>query len=325
MLVGVFGLGNWGTALAQHLADKGCEVVGWTNEQDVADGINKTHHNVRYLTNVQLSERIVATTDINQASEASIHLIVVPSAALSSVLPRVGRAELTISAVKGLDTVTCKTPLQCLKEHLSDARFAVISGPTFAKDIVVHRPAGLVAASTDEDAAQEAAELFSCEWMKAYVCLDPLGVEIGGIVKNVIAIAAGVSDGMQLGDSARAGLITRGLAEMMRLAVAMGANPQTLAGLSGLGDLVLTATGDSSRNRQVGLGLGRGEKLANILTSLGSVAEGVHTAPLVVKVAKQYGVEMPISEQVNRLLNAEITAQEMLKALISRSLKKEFY
>ncbi|MGI6524730.1 MAG: NAD(P)H-dependent glycerol-3-phosphate dehydrogenase [Bdellovibrionota bacterium] len=327
MQIGVLGLGNWGTALAQHLAAKGYDVMGWSIEQEVVNSINTQHRNQKYLSHIRLSERIIATTDLNRVAEAEIHVLVLPSAALGEVLPKIGdkAGRLVISAIKGLDSKTCRTPLQCVVEHLPQSRCVVISGPTFAKDIAAQKPAGLVAASADEAAAKEATLLFASDWMKVYVCLDPLGVELGGIVKNVIAIAAGVSDGMNLGDSARAGLITRGLAEMMRLAIAMKADPQTLAGLSGLGDLVLTATCDNSRNRTVGLRLGRGEKLPDIISSLGSVAEGVHTAPLILKLAEKYGVEMPISDQVNRLLNGEIDPPTMLKNLITRPLKKEFY
>ena len=233
---------------------------------------------------------------------------------------------MVISGIKGIDAATGLTPLQCAERYLPPhCRRVVLSGPGFAKDIAAHRPAGLVAASVDEPATREAAELFRSDWMKIYLSADPLGVELGGIVKNVIAIAAGASDGLSFGDSARAGLITRGLAEMMRLASAMGADAQTLSGLSGLGDLVLPATCDASRNRTVGLRLGRGETLPHILESLGSVAEGVTAAPLVLKLAQRHGVEMPITEQVNSLLKGEISPLEMARALIGRPLKKEFY
>ena len=327
MQVGVFGLGNWGTALAQHLAKKDFDVLGWSIEEDVVESINSKHVNAKYLSNIPLSEKIVATSNLAKVAECPIHVLVLPAAALGDVLPKSGDKEgrLVISAIKGLDTKTYRTPLQCIAEYMPLSRSVVISGPTFAKDVAIQKPVGIVAASKDEASAMEVAKMFSSDWMRVYTCNDPLGVELGGIVKNVIAIAAGVSDGMELGDSARAGLVTRGLAEVMRLAEAMGANPQTLAGLSGLGDLVLTATCDNSRNRTVGLRLGRGEKLEDIIATLGSVAEGVHTAPLVLKLAKDFGVDLPISYHVNLLLEGKISRSELLKALIVRPLKKEFY
>jgi len=328
MQVGVLGLGNWGTALAQHLAMKGCSVIAWTREEHVVAGVNRDHRNPSYLPQIALSPDIEATGDIGAAARCPVVVLVLPSASLSEVLPALAiKPEcLVISGIKGIDRASGLTPLQCVERYLPGrCRAVVLSGPGFAKDIAAQRPAGLVAASKDEGGAREAAELFRSDWMKVYVSSDPLGVELGGIVKNVIAIAAGASDGLMLGDSARAGLITRGLAEMMRLAAAMGADVQTLSGLSGLGDLVLTATCDASRNRTVGLRLGRGEGLSAIVENLGSVAEGVTTTPLVLRLAKEHGVEMPITEQVDLLLRGEITPTAMARALIARPLKKEFY
>ncbi len=326
-MLAVLGLGHWGTAIAQHLASKGEDVLGWSVDDGVADTINSEHRNPRFLSHIQLSTNVRATDDISEVAKCDRMVVVLPSAAFSDVLPKVGdvKGRLVISATKGLDAASGLTPLQCIEKYLPNSRRAVISGPGFAKDIAAHYPAGLVAAAYDEATAKETLELFSSETLRIYSCLDPLGVEIGGIVKNVIAIAAGVSDGLQLGDSARAGVITRGLAEMMRLAVALGAEAQTLSGLSGLGDLVLTATCDNSRNRTVGLRLGRGEKIDEIIKTLGSVAEGVHTAALVVKLARSVGVEMPICEQVQLLIEGKISPQMTLKNLMTRPSKSEFY
>lgn len=217
------------------------------------------------------------------------------------------------------------TPLQYLEERIkAPLSYGVLSGPSFAKDVVQGRPCGVVAASRDETTARRIAELFSSESMKVYVSLDPLGVELGGAVKNVIALAAGLSDGLGFGESARAGLITRGLAEIMRLAEAMGAKRETLAGLSGLGDLSMTASSPTSRNYTVGFRLGKGEKLSDILFDLGSVAEGVHTAPIVMKLALRYSVEVPICEQVNQLLLGKSTPKELVRNLMARPLRSEF-
>ena len=327
MEVSVLGLGHWGTAIANHLAFKGCQVVGWSIEEDVVAGINAEHRNCRYLSEVELSDSIRATSKLEEACSSPIIFLVLPSSVLAEVLPKVRVNEATIlaSGIKGINFKELLTPLQCAEKYMPvRPRLAVLSGPSFAKDVVIGKPVGLVAASKDESAAKEIATLFSCEWVKVYTSTDPLGVELGGIIKNVIAIAAGVSDGLGLGDSARAGLVTRGLAEMMRLIHAMGGDIRTVSGLSGLGDLVLTATCDTSRNRTVGLRLGQGEKLEDIISSLGSVAEGVKTAPLIVELAHRSQVEMPITLQVDSLLRGQITPGEMARNLITRPLKREF-
>lgn len=325
--IAVLGLGNWGTALANHLAVKGHNVLAWTIEADVAAGIAAARRNPRFLSHVELSPNLTATGDLSAALARATIVVAVPSAALTAVVPKLKapRGALVISAVKGVEEATLETPLRFIeREHPGAYRLAVISGPSFARDVIVQRPCGIVAASPTEEVAREVAELFSNGSMKVYVSTDPLGVEIGGITKNVIALAAGVSDGLELGDSARAGLITRGLAEMMRLAEAMGAERQTLAGLAGLGDLTMTASCDTSRNRTVGLRLGRGEKLDAIIASLGSVAEGVSSTPLVMKLAAQHNVEMPITRHVSQLLNGEMTPHELVKSLVTRPLKREF-
>jgi len=325
--VAVLGLGNWGTALAHHLATAGHNVLGWTIEPEIERGIAATGRNPRFLSGVALSPRLTATQDLHRALERRLIVLAVPSAALGDVLPKLVAAPQTIfvSAVKGIETSSLQTPLQYARTIFPDRySFAVLSGPSFARDVAAGRPCGVVAASTDEGVAREVAETFNSESMRVYLSTDPLGVEIGGITKNVIALAAGVSDGLGLGDSARAGLITRGLAEMMRLGVAMGARMETLAGLSGLGDLSMTATSDLSRNRTVGLRLGRGEQLTDIIASLGSVAEGVTTTPLVLELAKRYQVEMPITDHVARLLRGEETPQELVRSLIARPLRREF-
>jgi len=325
--ISVLGLGNWGTALANHLALKGHDVLGWSIEHDVVAGINSSGRNIRFLSTIQLSPNLKATSSLEEALGRETLIVAVPSMALTDLTPKLNAPEsaLVVSAVKGVEEITLATPLAHIESlHPARYRLAVLSGPSFARDVVVQRPCGVVAASQDELVARAVAELFTSDSMKVYVSTDPLGVEIGGITKNVIALAVGVSDGLGLGDSARAGLITRGLAEMMRLAEAMGADRQTLAGLSGLGDLSMTATCDTSRNRTVGLRLGKGEKLDAIVASLGSVAEGVSSTPLVMKLAVRHNVEMPITVHVSKLLNGEMSAQELVKSLVSRPMRREF-
>jgi glycerol-3-phosphate dehydrogenase (NAD(P)+) len=325
--ISVLGLGNWGTALANHLALKGLEVLGWSREPDVVASINNVGRNARFLADINLSPRLKATEDLSAALQPPTIIVAVPSGALTSLTPQLLATPhtLIVSAVKGVEEGSLATPLSHIEStHPRRYRLAVLSGPSFARDVIAQRPCGVVAASRDESVAHEVATLFSSESMKVYVSTDPLGVEIGGITKNVIALAVGVSDGLGLGDSARAGLITRGLAEMMRLADAMGADRQTLAGLSGLGDLAMTASCDNSRNRTVGLRLGRGEKLSEIVASLGSVAEGVSSTPLVIKLADQYAVEMPITAHVAKLLGGEMSPLDLVRSLIARPVRREF-
>lgn len=325
--VGVLGAGNFGTALSQHLASRGCKVIAWSISEDLVHSINSSRRHNLYLSDIDLHENIVATTDLEEALNCPKVLLALPSAALPEVLPKLSfkPETLLISVVKGLTGDSLETPLQATKRLLNPCPvLTVLSGPSFAIDIVKGLPSGLVAAAEKEEDARTVAALFSNESMKVYVSTDPLGVELGGILKNVIAVAAGISDGLGLGDSARAGLITRGLVEMSRLAAAMGAKARTLSGLSGLGDLVLTATCDSSRNRTVGLRLGKGEKLEHIIKTLGSTAEGVRTAPYVLQLAAKHGVEMPVTEHVSRVIEGAMTPQQALQSLITRPLKKEF-
>ena len=325
--VSILGLGTWGTALAEHLARKGTDVIGWTVVAEIAEGINSGHRNPLYLNQAALNHRLRATLSLEEALSRSVLVLAFPSAVLSEVVPKlmVQPGTLVISAIKGMEPRTLMTPLVYAAAHMpAGAELAVLSGPSFARDVAAGLPCGIVAASRSRETARRAADLFASETMRVYMSLDPLGVEIGGVVKNVIAIAAGVCDGMGLGDSARAGLITRGLAEMMRLSAAIGADVKTLSGLSGLGDLVMTATCDTSRNRTVGLRLGRGEKLGDIIRSLGSIAEGVDTTRLVLELARRHKIDVPVTEQVDRLLKGETTPADVVTALFARPMKMEF-
>lgn len=239
MKLSVLGLGNWGTALANHLALCGHDVLGWSIEPSIVEGINSEQRNPLYQSDILLEPGVKATGVLSQALERDFLVLVIPSSALSDVIPQLQMTKdaVLVSAIKGLEIESNETPLTYAQQRLpQETKLAVLSGPSFAKDIVAKRPAGVVSASHDEETARFVAETFSSDSLKVYISTDPLGVELGGILKNVIALAVGVCDGVGFGDSARAGLITRGLAEMMRLADAMGAQRQTLAGLSGLGD-----------------------------------------------------------------------------------------
>jgi glycerol-3-phosphate dehydrogenase (NAD(P)+) len=321
----VLALGSWGTALAQHLASKGHDVLGWAREKEVVDSINANNSHPSCFKDQKLNFK--ATTDLELALKRPILVLAFPSSAMAEMLStmRLSEEKLIVSALKGLNASTLQTPLQylttvCPKQNKS----AVLSGPSFAIDLVNGRPLGMLAASNDSVVARKVAELFSAPNLKVYLSDDPLGVELGGILKNVIAIAVGVCDGLGCGDSARAGLITRGLAEITRLAQAMGARSQTLFGLSGLGDLIMTASCNTSRNRTVGLRLGQGENLDTIIKTLGAVAEGVVTTPLVLELAKKHNVEMPITERVDKILKQQLGIKEAAKELLSRPMKTEF-
>lgn len=323
--IGVIGLGNWGTALAHHLARQGHNVTAWTRDRAVVEAISKTNKHPSIFSDVTLDKKVTAVTDIQLASEKPIVVYALPSASLRDVVPTMTFSPdaVFISAVKGFERESALTPLQFVSAHFASVKVAVISGPSFATDMIHRKSCGLVAACRDAIVAKNVAELFASSEIRVYTSVDPIGVELGGALKNVIALAAGVCDGLSLGESARAGLITRGLAEMMRFAEAFGADRYTLSGLSGLGDLIMTATSMQSRNYLVGYRLGKGEALADILSSLGSVAESVKTAPIVVSQAKKRGIEMPISDRMLALINGEITVAEGLQQLLQRPLRSE--
>lgn len=325
--VGVVGLGSWGTALANHLCTKNCDVLGWARNSEIVEEINKRHFNPKYLKGVRLSPQLKATNDIADLAGRDYLLLTFPSSQLANIIPqlKIGPRTTVISAIKGFEQQTLLTPTQFIS-HLGIRCLAtaVLSGPSFARDIAEGRPCGVVFASKEEAHAQRCAEIFAGEAMRVFTSTDVLGVELGGAVKNVVALAAGACDGLGLGESARAGLITRGLAEMMRLAEAMGAQRQTLAGLSGLGDLIMTATSGMSRNHQVGFRLGRGERLADILKNLGSVAEGVTTTGSVQKLAQKHNIRVTITDHVALVLSGQVEPKEVISSLVVRPVKPEF-
>lgn len=323
--VSVLGLGNWGTALAEHLSRKGLDVLGWSIERAIVEGIRNNRRNPSCLSSTPLS--FSATDKLDECLARDFLVLVVPSGALGDVVPQLsaGRNAILVSAIKGFEKGTSLTPLQFIESRFPEfSKLAVLSGPSFAADVIEGKPCGIVAASRELSVASAVADLFSSASMKVYTSRDPLGVELGGAVKNVIALVAGVSDGLNLGESARAGLITRGLAEMMRLAEAMGGTRTTLTGLSGLGDLAMTASSSQSRNHTVGFRLGRGESLEQIVATLGSTAEGVSTTPIVLALAEKYGVDMPITAEAAKLISGAISAKDMAKALMTRPIKEEF-
>jgi glycerol-3-phosphate dehydrogenase (NAD(P)+) len=326
--VAVLGAGSWGTTLANLLARKGEEVRLWAYEREVVDAINATRVNPLYLPDSPLEPGLCAFADAAEALYgAEAVLSVPPSHALRSVLrsvrPGIPRGMLFVSATKGLEADTLALMSDVVASELPESRLVVLSGPSFAKEVYQGRPTAVVASSTDDVAARQAQHLFATPRFRVYSNADVIGVELGGALKNVMAIAAGVLDGMELGANARAALLTRGLAEIARLGVRMGADPLTFAGLTGMGDLILTATGDLSRNRQLGIALARGERYEAYRARHRTVAEGANAADAAAKLGRKLDVELPISEQVADILFRDQAPAEAIGALMERTLKAE--
>ena len=333
--VAVIGAGAFGTALADLFSGSGHEVTLWAFEADLAARMAERRENDLYLPGVSLRESLRFTSDLAEAASAGQDILVsvMPSHAVREVWTRLAPAlhEETIlaSATKGVEAETLLLPAQVISERLEAAgggrrALACLSGPTFARDLAERKPAAITAASDDPDAARAIQRALSTPRFRIYASGDPVGAQLGGALKNVLAVAAGVADGLELGHSARAALITRGLAEIARLGAAMGARAETFAGLSGMGDLILTCGGDLSRNRTVGLRLGRGEPLEAILESMTAVAEGVSTAPAAVGLAEKFGVEAPICRETRAVLFEGRDPRDALDALTSRPLGDEW-
>ncbi len=328
MKVGVIGAGAWGTALAKLLAEKGLDVTLWCREDDVRRGIEERHENGRFLPGISLPPSLKASGKLDEAARgARILLLAVPSAYMRSVLselaPMARGIATVVSATKGLEETTHFRMSEVVAQTLGGIKAVALSGPTFAREVALYEPTALVAASADLDEAKEVQSRFSTPTFRVYTNDDVLGVELGGALKNVIALAAGVATGLGLGHNPRAALMTRGLSEIARLVTAMGGRRDTLFGLAGMGDLVLTCTGHLSRNRQVGIELGKGRSLEEILSGMEQVAEGVRTTHAAVALSKEHGVEMPIVLQMERLLRGETTAEDVMRELMTRPLKAE--
>lgn len=329
--IGVIGAGSWGTTLADLLAKKGHDVTLWAYEEDLVREMADTRVNSVFLPGITLSPRLRFTNSLKEAASGrQLLLFVAPTqvyrGVIKSALPHISDDAVLVNAAKGIELDTLMTISQISSEVLPSSlygRFSVLSGPSFAREVAGEMPTAVVAASPDSTIARYVQMVFSTPCFRVYTNCDMVGVELGGSVKNVIAIAAGISDGLGLGYNSRAALITRGLAEMARLGLAMGGKSSTFAGLAGMGDLVLTCTGDLSRNRTVGMQLGKGRKLAEILDGMRMVAEGVKTTESTYRLAHRLGVEMPITEQVYRVLNEDKFPQQAVQDLMMRDLKEE--
>lgn len=331
MNIGVIGAGSFGTALGSILADKGYNVVLWTRSGDQAKSINDNHINNKHMPDLVLPEKLKASTELLEVVRGKDMIVSAPpSHALSGILREIKDhipAKIPIvSASKGIENESLRLVSEIFESELPGSfhsQLSYLSGPSFAKEMVRKVPTIVSIASKNEATAKKVQEIFSFKYFRTYWTPDVVGVEIGGAVKNVIAIAAGVSDGLGFGQNTRAALITRGLAEISRLGMHMGADPKTFLGPAGMGDLVLTCCGEASRNRTVGFRLGKGETLKEILASMNEVAEGVKTTLSTKNLADKKGVEMPITQEVFKMLYEDKDPKEVVKDLMGRDLKRE--
>ncbi len=328
----VLGAGGWGTALGLVLADRFERVVLWDHEADYAAEMQAKRENSRYLKGVKLADNMLASADLGLMADADLLVLSVPSQFFRRVwaqaLPLARPQQLAVVATKGLEPESLLSMRQVAEEECRKAgapapRFVTLSGPSHAEEVGLKMPTTVVTASPDAEAAKLAQEAFGRDWFRVYTSPDPLGVEIGGALKNVVALAAGIADGLGMGDNAKAALMTRGLAEMTRLGAAMGAQPLTFAGLAGMGDLVVTCMSLHSRNRHVGERLGKGETWAQISAGFKQAVEGTVTARSAVSLARRHGIEMPICEEVHAILYEGKDARAALKSLLSRPFKPE--
>jgi glycerol-3-phosphate dehydrogenase (NAD(P)+) len=331
MNIGVIGAGSWGTTLADLLAKKGFPVTLWVYESDLAERMAKTRINDLYLNGLTLSPNLAFTNELSEAViDRQLLLLVSPSQVMRQVLkqfqPYLDKSCLLVSAAKGIENNSLQLMSEVLEEVLGievKNRCAFLSGPSFAKEVAEEQPTAVTVAADDLAVAYRVQEIFSTDYFRVYTNQDVVGVEMGGALKNVIALAAGVSDGLGFNNNARAALITRGLVEIGRLGMAKGAVESTFSGLAGMGDLVLTCTGDLSRNRSVGMELGRGRKLDEILNQMHMVAEGVKTTLSAYQLANKLGVKMPITEQMYQILYEDKDPKLAVADLMRRALTSE--
>ncbi|MCP4024484.1 MAG: NAD(P)-dependent glycerol-3-phosphate dehydrogenase [Desulfobacteraceae bacterium] len=329
--IGVVGAGSWGTALAKLLADKGFAIDLWVFEKEVREQIETQGENKVFLPCARLPKNIIPSNDLERVvKDKDLILMVVPSHFMRDVAGKmkdfISPDTVIVTASKGIENKTHLTMTEILAEKidfLPQGNFAVLSGPSFAKEVARQIPTVVAAASTSREVSTYVQEIFSCSTFRVYVNDDPVGTQLGGAIKNVLAIAAGICDGMKMGLNPRAALITRGLTEMNRLGAKLGADPLTLAGLAGVGDLLLTCTGALSRNYTVGKQIGEGKKLDEIISEMRMVAEGVKTTRSVYNLSKKLGVDLPICNEVYHILFEDLPLEEISERLMNRSLKHE--
>jgi glycerol-3-phosphate dehydrogenase (NAD(P)+) len=328
--VAVLGAGSFGTCLAM-LCAREHEVRLWSRREEIADAINREHRNPVYLSEFEIPATVRASSDLEEVLEGrELVICAIPSHGVREVMGRAAaffpEGALLVSTVKGIELGTWKRMDEVLEDVLAPEhhpRLVFLSGPSFAREIAQRLPTAVTVAAHHENYAISVQESLSCPWFRCYSSRDVIGVELGGALKNVVAIAVGICDGLGLGQNARAGVMTRGLREITRLGVRLGADPLTFLGLAGMGDLVLTCTGDLSRNRSVGLALGRGRPLAEIVAGMSEVAEGVRTTVAACALADLHGVEMPIAASVKQVLDGALEPAKAVEQLLSRQLRNE--
>ncbi len=328
--IAVLGAGSFGTCLAVQAAREH-DITIWARDEETARAIEHDRHNPRYLSDIVLPDAIHATHKLEEAlANRELVICAIPSHGLRDVMTRarsfMDPEAILVSTVKGIEVETGMLMHQVLEDVLDPvfhSRLVVLSGPSFAREVAEHKPSAVSLACREENFAISVQTALSCPWFRCYTHDDVVGVEVGGALKNVVAIAVGMCDGLGMGLNARAALMTRGLREISRVGVALGANPLTFLGLSGMGDLLLTCTGDLSRNRSVGIELGRGHSLREIIARMNQVAEGVRTTHAVCELATRLGVDMPIAYATRKVLTGELTPQQAGLALLSRQLKSE--
>jgi glycerol-3-phosphate dehydrogenase (NAD(P)+) len=329
--IGVVGAGAWGTALAKLLADKGFTLDLWVFEKEVKAQIETDHINKVFLPDIKLPDNIIPSNDLaHVVKDKDLVLIVVPSHTMRDITGKmrdhIDPDTVVVTASKGIENKTHLTMTQIIEERIDTLKpqnISVLSGPSFAKEVATKIPTVVAAASTDRKVSEFVQAVFSCPTFRVYINDDPVGTQIGGAMKNVLAIAAGICDGMDMGLNPRAALITRGLTEMNRLGTRLGADPLTLSGLAGVGDLLLTCTGSLSRNYTVGIQIGQGKKLDEIISEMRMVAEGVKTTRSVYNLSRKLGVDLPICNEVYAVLFEDLSVEETVERLMNRSLKHE--
>jgi glycerol-3-phosphate dehydrogenase (NAD(P)+) len=324
----VLGAGSWGTALAHHLSGAGHSVRIWGRDKAVLEAIATRSVNPRYFPNDTLNPNLMVLEELGEElTKAAMIIIAVPSDAVrivaKSSAPFIAPGTIVAEATKGIEAGTLMRMSEVVAAELPQTEVVSLSGPSFAQEVLRGLPTAVVVAGKSRDVCEKVARWFHHDKFRVYTSLDLVGVELGGVVKNVFALAAGLVDGLGYGSNARAALLTRGLHEMARLVIALGGKASTVSGLSGLGDLILTSTGDLSRNRRVGVRLGQGEKLDDIVASLGQVAEAVTSAPRVYALANRVGVDMPIVEEVTKIISGRTTAEESARQLLTRAMRAE--
>lgn len=325
--IGIVGGGAWGTALAQTMRLAGRDALLWAREPEVVADINSRHANALFLPDVRLDIGLKATRDLAEVAAREVVLMVAPAqhvrATCAGLAPHFSSGKPLVMCAKGIEQATGRLMGDVVAETLPQAALAILSGPSFAADVVRGLPAALTLAAADDALAVSLADSIGYSHFRLYRSNDLIGVQLGGAIKNVLAIAAGIVDGKQLGASAHAALVTRGFAELRRFGDALGARSETLMGLSGLGDLLLTCGSPQSRNMSLGRALGQGQSLDAVLGSRRSVAEGVYTAAAVVRIAEAKGIEMPIAQAVHAIVEGRLTVDAAIEALLSRPFKME--